>query len=184
MDGRSPYSRYNKNWVIAKESLERKMQIRQKQLVAMAGESYYGGVPYWMNQRKRNSDAFVPNQFLLVNKLETSTSIFSTEVPKTQKNSFRISTRSQRPKLSSKVQENVQNLKITTHKKQGSSTSNLNSKPISSGKIFRTEPILPTVKEQPSIQTPIKREESPAPEEPELYLPAPRIIYETYGPSN
>lgn len=184
MDDNRPYERYNKNWLLAKESLRRKQQIKQSQMRAVPGSSYYGGVPFWMNHRHRKTDQLQANQFLIVHKLDTQYEDKPPQDSKPKKAANRIEAKRTAIRRHLQSQPEITVTKSFIIKSKVSSVNSLNAKPA-----MVTRQVIPAKKVAPPVQVSRpssiqKKERRKTPEDPDVYLPAPRIIYETYGPSN
>jgi hypothetical protein len=184
MDGRSPYARYSNNWLIAREMLKRQLKSRQKLGGGKENHTYYGGMPYWMNQRQRTVETYDANQFLMVNKLEISPSIFQTEPSKIKKTNFRIGTNKGLMRQTPQSEPNIGAGKKRREMNRLKSFKEVSLSGVVSSRNVKLKQINAPSKSVSKPQPPLIQEKPLLLDDDEIYLPAPRIIYETFGPSN
>lgn len=184
MDGKSPYARYSNNWLIARELLQRQQKAKQRSFGGKESLNYYGGVPYWMNHRHRTVETYDANQFLLVNKLEIPPAILQTEPSKVKKTHFRIATNRSIVRPMPQSEPNIAAAKKPREENRLKSLNEVNFRTgVSHRVVKKKQTSAPPQKASVSKTTSVQEKSVPLIED-DIYLPAPRIIYETYGPSN
>jgi hypothetical protein len=184
MDGKSPYARYSNNWLIARELLQRQQKAKQRSIGGKESLNYYGGVPYWMNHRHRTVETYDANQFLMVNKLEIPPAIFQTEPSKIKKTHFRIATNRSIARQTPQSELNIGAAKKPRDENRLKSLNEVNFRTGVSHRVVKKKQPSAPPKKVSVPQGPLVQEKSLPLEDEDIYLPAPRIIYETYGPSN
>lgn len=163
------YARQNRNWLIARDMINHQRKLCDKQMRTTRNDAYYGGIPYWMNTRKKSQDFALSGSCLVVNKLETP------PVPERSlaknKTQFRVT---RNPIVSRQGTKSVGVFHRPTARTVIASKSKVK---------VTSQPIL-AASNQPVILISDSRNASADHSRSDIYLPAPRILYEVYGPSN
>lgn len=168
MNAERNYTGQSRNWIYARDYLELQRRLRDKQIRKTRNDSYYGGVPYWMNGRQRHPDAPIASHCLIVNKLDTP------PMPELSvsrvKHQFRVTKSTIKPRSVAKSVGTIQRAppKVTVI--------------IGDRRKEASQPVLVSQHQSPVV-LPDSRVSSTDQPESDVYLPVPRILYEVQGSS-